>query len=191
MPGLWVVRGGAACDGLAASPGCQKQVVTPLSLRYSGQSPVHLCSPALFGLQSSSSSSCPHVVWWGCISVGLSCPPHEPVLVPAGAHFSPWLKTCMLSPCSGVLPGCCVVGVRRRSLLSWGELWAALAQGITPSVHHLPPHTSLLGWSQGLGGQEEPVTFPAWCAAEGDAVTPLSRGCHRACWGWCVASVLR
>lgn len=54
-------------------------------------------------------SLCPRTWHGGRISVGLSCPPREPVLVPVGGLFSPCLKNCTLLPCSGVLSGCCTV----------------------------------------------------------------------------------
>lgn len=82
------------------------------------------------------------------VTVGLSCHPREHVLVPVGILFSPCLKNWTLFLFSGVLLGCCMVGIGRRSLLSWGELSPRrhLHRGST-RVLHLPPHASLLGWT--------------------------------------------
>ena len=104
-------------DGLAALGGAGS--ARPLSLVYSGQRAgcafAHLLCLVFKPRR-------PPTWHGGCVSIGSRCPPRRPVLVPVGELFSPCLKNCTLLPCSGALPGCCMVGVGRRSLLSWGEL---------------------------------------------------------------------
>lgn len=128
MGGWWGES--AACNRLAASWGCQEQVVpdpqvSRTAAREQG-APLPTCSvrfasifvlflvmavtccdptrvargPYLCRIELPSTSACPDARW------GL---------------FSPCLKNCMFS-CSGLLPGRRMVDVGRRSLLSWAEL---------------------------------------------------------------------
>lgn len=129
MGGGWGVS--APCDDLAALWGHQERVVPNLRVsctaaREQGAPapPCSVCFASLFGLFLIMDVTCrdPTQGAWGLNLCRIElCPPPEPVPVPAGALFSPCLKICTLLPCSGVLPGCCTVGVGRRSLLSRGE----------------------------------------------------------------------
>lgn len=156
------------------------------------ESKVHLTS-ALFGLCASLSCflSCPLPavilsVWrGGRISGGLTCPPREPVPVPAEVLFFPCLKNCTLYPCSGILPGC-------SWGLSGGEACCTGEGCLSPTQHlhkvsapvcssHLP---TLPFWGAAV---VLPCSHPRVGLAEGDASWLPWWWCM-VCWGWCMAS---
>lgn len=121
-------------------------------------------------------SLCPRTWHGGRISVGLSCPPCEPVLVPTGGFFSPCLKNCMLLPCSGILPGCCTVD---GGEVSGGE---ACCDGVSylpdsTCTGHQPPACTIC--LPRLPSWDGAGVLPGTWWGEGDAVTLPSHSCRR------------